>query len=292
VSSTRLIFGCGYLGSRAAALWRKAGDTVYAVTRDADRAAEFRQQGWLPIVADVLDPPSLANLPVADTVLFAVARGRGSDMSIERLYVDGLRNVFAALPAGVGRVIYISSTGVYAQDDGSWVDESFPATPQRAGGIASLSAEQLLLADPRGLRSIVLRMAGLYGPGRIPRRDDLLAGRPIADPGDGWLNLIHIEDAARVIVAAADTNVTGVVNVSDGHPVLRREYQQEVARLLGAPPPKFVPASEGPSSNPRRSGSKRISNRRMVEAIGVKLQYPSYREGLSSIVAGENHQPS
>jgi len=286
VPSTRLIFGCGYLGARAAALWHEAGDAVYAVTRDAKRAGEFTRHGWRPIVANVLDPQSLRNLPPADTVLFAVARGRGSDVSIERLYVDGLRNVLAALPAASGRFIYISSTGVYAQDDGSWVDESSPTVPQREGGIASLAAEQLLAADARGPHSIVLRMAGLYGPGRVPRRDDLLAGRPLADPGDGWLNLIHIDDAARVIVAAADSAVTGVVNVSDGHPVLRPEYQQEVARLLNAPPPKFEPPADSSPKNQRNSGSKRVSNRRLMEALSVVLKYPSYREGLAVAVGG------
>ncbi|MCE9552711.1 MAG: SDR family oxidoreductase [Planctomycetes bacterium] len=287
--STRLIFGCGYLGARAAALWQETGDKVYAVTRDAGRANDFQRRGWRPIVADILDPLSLANLPIADTVLFAVARGRGSEVSIERLYVKGLGNVLAALPTDVRRIIYISSTGVYAQDDGSWVDENSPTTPLREGGIASLAAEQLLAADARGPHSIALRMAGLYGPGRVPRRDDLLAGRPLTDPGDGWLNLIHIDDAARVIVAAADSAITGVVNVSDGHPVLRRDYQQVMARLLDAPPPKFEPPADSATTNQRSSGSKRVSNRRLVESLSVVLKYPSYREGLAAILAAANH---
>ena len=86
--STRLIFGCGYLGARAAALWQEAGDAVYAVTRDSSRASEFQHRGWRPIVADVLDPLSLRDIPSTDTVLFAVARGSGSEVSMERLYVN------------------------------------------------------------------------------------------------------------------------------------------------------------------------------------------------------------
>lgn len=287
--STRLIFGCGYLGGRAGTLWREAGDTVYAITRDINRASEFQRRGWWPIVADVLDPLSLANLPEADTVLFAVARGRGSEISIQRLYVDGLRNVLAALPAAIRQIIYISSTGVYAQDDGSWVDELSPTVPLREGGIASLAAEQLLAADARCSHSIVLRMAGLYGPGRVPRQDDLLAGRPLADPGDGWLNLIHIDDAARVICAAADAADTGVLNVTDGHPVLRRDYQREMARLLGAPPPQFEPLADSAPTNQRSSGSKRVSNGQLVEKLGVALKYPSYREGLAAIIGAISH---
>ena len=285
--SIRVIFGCGYLGSRAAALWREAGDTVYAVTRNADRVAEFTRQGWRPLVADVLDPRSLVNLPVADTVLFAVARGRGSDVPIRRLYVEGLRDVLAALPAVTARVVYISSTGVYAQDDGSWVDEASPTTAQREGGAASLEAEQVLAADSRGGTSIILRMAGLYGPGRVPRRDDLLAGKPLVDPGDGWLNLIHADDGARIIVAAADAGLTGVMNVSDGQPVLRREYLQEIARLLGAPEPSFRTALPDELRSERGSTSKRVSNRRLVAALDVELQFAIYREGLAAILRSE-----
>ena len=282
--STRLIFGCGYLGARAAALWQEAGDAVYAVTRDSSRASEFQHRGWRPIVADVLDPLSLRDIPSTDTVLFAVARGSGSEVSMERLYVNGLHNVLAALPAATRRIIYISSTGVYAQDDGSWVDESSPTVPSREGGIASLAAEQLLAASSRGPHSIALRMAGLYGPGRVPRRDDLLAGRPLPDSGDGWLNLIHIDDAARVIVAAAGSAITGAMNGTDGHPVLRRDYQAEMARLLGAPPPRFETPADGAPTNQRNTGSKRVSNRQMVEKLSLLLKYPSYREGLTAIL--------
>jgi len=288
--STRLIFGCGYLGSRAAALWQQAGDTVYAVSRSSDRAAEFQRRGWMPVVADVLQPETLAGLPAADTVLFAVARGRGATNSIEQLYAEGLRNVLAALSPATQRVIYISSTGVYAQDDGGWVDEASATEPNREGGRASLAAEQVLAEDARGPRSLVLRMAGLYGPGRIPRRDDLLSGQALADPGMGWLNLIHIEDAARVVVAAADTPLTGIVNVSDGQPVLRRDYLREIARLLGLPAPDFAHATQGTETG-RRASSKRVRNERMQREMGITLDYPDYRAGLAAILRDDVSKP-
>lgn len=291
MSRTRLIVGCGYLGSRVAALWRTAGDTVYAVTRSPKRAAAFQCDGWEPIVADVLIPESLLDLPAADTVLFAVARGRGSEVPIQRLYVDGLRNVLAALPPPNQRVIYISSTGVYAQDDGGWVDETSPTEPNREGGIASLAAEHALAADARGPSSIVLRMAGLYGPGRVPRREDLLSGCPVADPGDGWLNLIHVADGARVVAAAAEAALTGVVNVSDGHPVPRRDYLREIARLLNAPAPDFAQPSPIAESG-RRASSKRVSSRRLVQELGIMLDYPDFRAGLAAILGGDANETS
>src|SRR4051812_1668416 len=91
--TTRLIFGCGYLGRRVAQRWATAGDEVVAVTRSERRAAEFAANGWRPIVADVTDPASLQNLPVADSILFAVGFDRGGNQSIHQVYVDGLANV-------------------------------------------------------------------------------------------------------------------------------------------------------------------------------------------------------
>jgi nucleoside-diphosphate-sugar epimerase len=299
----RLVFGCGYLGSRVAAIWQQRGDTVYAVTRHTDRAGEFAERGWQPIVADVLRLESLVNLPAADTVLFAVARGRQQDVSIRDLYVNGLSSVLNALPASTGHVIYISSTGVYAQDDGSWVDESSECLPQRPGGIASLEAEQVLAAHSFGSKSTILRMAGLYGPDRVPRREDLLAGRATGEHEQGWLNLIHIDDAAATVAAAAATAQPiapgsafdrielarpRLLNVSDGEPVLRRDYLAEIARCLGVSLPQGAAAS--PESVPaiatdRGTTSKRVSNRRMLAELAVRLQYPSYREGLRAILS-------
>ncbi|MCE9547673.1 MAG: NAD-dependent epimerase/dehydratase family protein [Planctomycetia bacterium] len=299
----RLVFGCGYLGARAAALWQQRGDTVYAVTRHADRAGEFAARGWQPIVADVLRPELLVNLPTADTVLFAVARGRQQDVSIRDLYVDGLNNVLDALPVATRHMIYISSTGVYAQDDGSWVDESSECVPQRPGGIASLEAEQVLAAHSLGGRGTILRMAGLYGPDRVPRREDLLAGRATAEHSQGWLNLIHIDDAAAAVVAAAATaqpTAPGsafdrieparprLLNVSDGEPVLRRDYLAEIARCLGISLPQgaaALPESVPAKATGRGTTSKRVSNRRMLAELAVRLQYPSYREGLRAILS-------
>ncbi|MBL8830463.1 MAG: NAD(P)H-binding protein, partial [Planctomycetaceae bacterium] len=122
--STKLIVGCGYLGLRVAGRWLAQGDTVYAVTRSSARADEWRGLGIHPLIADVTDPASLRDLPVAETVLFAVGYDRSAGKAIGDVYVDGLRHVLDALPTATGRVIYISSTGVYGECDGDWVDES------------------------------------------------------------------------------------------------------------------------------------------------------------------------
>jgi len=149
---------------------------VYVVTRDADRARDFAALGYLPIVADVLRPPTLSGLPVADTVLYAVGYDRASGVTMRDAYALGLQNALNALSPETGKIIYVSSSGVYAQADGEVVDELSACEPKREGGKASLAAERQLAEHALGRRAIVLRMAGLYGPGRIPNAAPLMRG--------------------------------------------------------------------------------------------------------------------
>ena len=270
----RLVVGCGYLGERVARVWRDAGDEVYATTRGT-RAGGLSRAGLRPIVLDVTQGPRLGALPEVDTVVFAVGRARRSGARTFDIHVEGLRAVLDALPGSTGRMIYASSTGVYAQNAGEWVDEESVCEPVREGGKACLSAERLLFAHARGRDALVLRLAGLYGPGRIPRSGDVTAGRPIAGSPDADPNLIHVDDAARAVVAAAAlgavTDRTYVV--SDGHPPSRGEYVDLLATRLGVAPPEF----EGGSGL-----GKRVRNDRAVHELGLRLQYLSYREGLAA----------
>ncbi len=288
---SKLIVGCGYLGMRVAKLSRDAGEKVHVITRGEERAREFAAQGLHPLVANILDKQSLANLPLVDTVLFAVGYDRTSKAAIEDVYNFGLANVIEALPAGTGRVIYISTTGVYGPAGGDLVDEAtFPA-PQRAGGRASHLAELTLAEHRLGQHSVILRLAGIYGPHRIPYIDKLRAGAPLAVPSDGWLNLIHVDDAAAIVLASekwavANPKIDGpeIFCVSDGQPVVRGDYYREIARLIGAAQPQFVaPEPDTPAAERARS-DKRISNRKLMNNFEVKLRYPSYREGLAAIL--------
>lgn len=290
---TRLIFGCGYLGLRAATLWRDAGDEVIAATRSPQRAQEFRDKhGFRALVVDVLDQASLAELPRADSLLYAVGFDRGAGGSIQEVYADGLENVLAACRSNLGSAIYVSTTGVYGDAAGAWVDEQTVASPRREGGRASLAAEGVLAAHPLGRRSAILRLAGLYGPDRVPHLDRLRRGDPIPAPAEGWLNLIHVDDAARIVVAAdrwlAQQSPAGaphVFCVSDGSPVLRRDYYCEAARLLGGPAPQFAtPQSDSPAAV-RAEVSRRVSNRKLQQFIAVDLHFGDYRAGLASILA-------
>ncbi len=279
----KLVFGCGYLGFRVARRWLAGGvQPVAAVTRSASRADQLSEAGLQAIVADISNPVELTELSEIETVLFAVGFDRSSGQTIHDVYAGGLQNVLRSLPKSIGRFIYISSTGVYGQTGGQWVDEESPCRPQRAGGQACLAAESVLAEHRLGSRSIVLRLAGLYGPGRIPRGDTVAAGQPLEADPDRVLNLIHVDDAVEAVLAAERAvSPSRCYLVSDGHPVLRRQFYAHWAELIGAPTPRFIQPDPGEASRDR--GDKRVANGRMLEELGVRLQFPDYRQGLSAI---------
>ena len=266
----RLVVGCGYLGERVARLWRDAGDEVYATTRGA-RGEALSRAGLRPLTLDVTQEVADGVLPAVDTVVFAV--GRSDEATMADIHVRGLRAVLDALPGSTGRVIYVSSTGVYAQDSGEWVDEESVCEPAHAGGRACLSGERILFAHERGRDAAVLRLAGLYGEGRVPRKADVIAGRPIAGSPDAYLNLIHVEDAALAIVTAAVSEAVAgrTYNVSDGRPATRREYVALVANWLQLPAPVF----EGGDGL-----GKRVRNDRATNELGLRLKCPSPRSDI------------
>jgi nucleoside-diphosphate-sugar epimerase len=273
------------LGLRVAESWLTAGETVYGMTRSTKRAAELERRGLRPIVADITGPASL-QLPPADTVLYAVGYDPRSGVSRRDLHVAGFRRLLDALPATVERLIFISTTGVYGQSGGEWVDEDSACVPAGESGKVYLEAEQMLFAHPSGTKAVVLRLAGLYGPSRVPQRDRIASGNPL--PAGGWLNLIQVEDAAQVVLDAERLAVPPrVYCVSDGHPVLRRDYYEEVARLWNVPAPRLAFTEEGPSSS-RGSSNKRVSNQRMVRDLKTILKHKDYKHGLSAISVQQN----
>jgi nucleoside-diphosphate-sugar epimerase len=280
----KLIVGCGYLGLRVAEQWQAAGEEVWVTTRSIDRARHLEQSGYRAMVVDVLNRPSLAALPSVETVFWAVGHDRRAAASIDQVYVTGLGHVLDALPGGLQKFIYTSTTGVYGDFGGDWVDEDSPCHPQRSGGRASLAAEQLLGRHRWGGKAVVLRMAGLYGPDRLPYLQTLVEGRPLDAPAQGYLNLIHVDDAARAVLAADQrAQIPRVYLVSDGRPAERAAFYSELARLLAAPPPSFNASPNTPAAH-RAAANKRISNARLLAELAPEFAYPSYREGLAAIV--------
>ncbi len=276
-----LILGCGYLGERVAERWHARGRSVTAVTRSPERAAQWQSRGWSASIGDVGDPSTLHHLPEAETVLYAIGYDRQGPHSQRAVYVDGLAAVLAIVKHRCRRFVYVSSTSVYGQHDGEWVDEQSPCEPTQPGGQLCLEAEHLVHAAYTAPgAAVVLRFAGIYGPGRLlSRMETLRAGQPLTGRADAWLNLIHADDGAAAVIAAAEAeHPAGCYLVSDDQPVQRGEYYTHLAELVGAPRPTF----DESTPSPRGSGglNKRCHNRLIHAELIPQWHFPTYRDGL------------
>ena len=279
----KLVIGCGYLGRRIATRWPPQGHHVFATTRSTTRADEWRALGLVPIVCDVLDLGSLGALPNVESIAYCIGLDRTTNISMRTLYVDGLANVLAALKQPPPRFLYVSSTSVYGQADGEEVDESASTEPLEESGKVVLEAEGLLRS--RIPLAIILRFAGIYGPGRLMRAQAIKAGEPIVGDAEKWLNLIHVDDGAAAVLAADERAARGsTYNVSDGTPVRRQAFYSKVAELLGAPSPRFVSLLPGAMPSPHERGHRQVVSRRLRDELGVTLQYPTCEEGLLASV--------
>jgi nucleoside-diphosphate-sugar epimerase len=130
----------------------------------------------------------------------------------------------------------------------------------------------------------ILRLAGIYGPGRVPRVADVIAGRPIASPQDGFLNLIHVDDAAAAVMAAWSRSKHRLYAVGDDCPVVRGEFYREIASRCNAPPPLFIEPADDAPVRQRGETNKRICNQRFKRDLVTELRFPTYREGLASVI--------
>ncbi len=271
-----LIVGCGYLGRVVARRWLARGFRVFALTRS--HSTELAALGVVPIPGDVTDPPSLV-FPAVTRVLYAVGMDRTAGKSMRDVYLTGLGNVLDRLPQN-GPFAYVSSSSVYGQTAGEWVDETSPTEPLEEGGKLLLECEQLLHA--RQPAAVILRFAGIYGPGRVIRRAAIERGEPLAADPEKWLNLVHVEDGAAVIDAVTDRPEPGdVYNVSDGSPVTRRNLYTRTAALLAAPPATF-----GPQTDVTRDvTNRRVANKKLRDAYAPEFLFPSFESGLPSAIA-------
>ena len=277
---TTLVVGAGYLGRRVAARLIARGDRVIATTRSEAHFAAIRAIGAEPIRLDILGPLG-TDLLVYDRLIYCVGFDRKAGVPQRTVYVEGLARFLERFGRVTSRFVYTSSTGVYGQDDKSWVEEDSPTEPRGESGRACLEAEALAIAAG----ATIVRLAGLYGPGRIIRRSAILAGEPVIGEPDKVVNLVQIEDAAAATVAALDRGVSGrVYNVVDDRPIARDELYRLTAALLGVPGPRFVPAPASGGSS-KDDVDRRVSNNRMKRELGVRLLFPDAITGLAASIA-------
>ncbi len=287
-----LIVGCGYLGQQVARLWNEQGLRVFALTRSKDSAERLAQHSIQPIVVDWYAKDRRSMLPSVDQLFISVSHAPVAGIQASDTHVLGLRNLFAQLGSIPSRIAYLSTTGVYETcDDGRWIDESGPVRPNRPGSVAALAAERWLIENLPVDQVCILRAAGIYGPGRIPRLDKLLAGEPIEVDPESFLNLIHVEDLAHVAIALLNAHKTnGVYNVADGQPPLRCDYYRFIANFIGAAMPTFRKpvfqsnVLEATTYRRRGEGNKRISNQRIVESLDYQFFFQDFIAGLTPLL--------
>jgi nucleoside-diphosphate-sugar epimerase len=233
---------------------------------------------WL--AADLTQPGTLAGLPAGITrVVYALAPGARSEAAYRAVFIDGLRNLLQALDKRrLQRVVFVSSSAVYGEHGGAWVDETTPPAPLGMNGAVLLEAEQWLQAQD--LSAITLRLAGLYGPGRLQLVDRLRAGQarvPRATPH--WANRMHADDAAAAIahllmLPAVQDSYIG----ADDTPLPLDTLYDHIAGVAGCPLP-----AEGPA--PAGVGSKRLCNARL-RASGFVPAWPDARDGYAALLTG------
>lgn len=276
-----IIAGCGWLGSALGRRLVERGDRVVGIRRDPAGAADLDAAGIEPLILDLTSAGAAARLPAdAEAVVACQAADSGTPESYRRAYLGALRPLIEATAAGASRrLVFTGSTSVFGQSDGGWVEETTPVAPRsETARILAQAEERLREAHRRGVATWVVRLSGLYGPGRYGVIDRVRSGRLGSGPGDArWMNFCHREDAVRTVLAALDRGRPGATyHGSDATPMRVREVVRWICERAGIAEPA---ASNGA---PSRRGDRRVSSRRTREELDVELAYPSIREGLAA----------
>jgi nucleoside-diphosphate-sugar epimerase len=280
-----LIAGCGYVGTALGMRLVAAGHVVWGLRR----SAEGLPPGIRHVAADLTAAETLQDLPPALDVVFYTAAPNGSDDAAYRaIYVDGLGHLLEALARQrqtPRRVLFTSSTAVYAQSSGEWVDETSPTKPGHFTGSRVLEGENLLLQGP--FPAIVLRFGGIYGPGRTSLIVRVRQGvATCRDSPPLYTNRIHRDDCAGALhhlmmSPEPDSLYIGV----DHEPADQCDVLRWLAAQLGAPPPR-VEVSSGADTRRHRT-NKRCRNAKLV-ASGYVFRYPTYRDGYTALLAADH----
>ncbi len=272
-----LIAGCGYVGTELGLLLGRAGHSVWGIRRGAETLPEPIRG----ISVDLLAPGLAEALPQVDRVVYAASADASAPGPYRSAYVEGVVKLLDALVgvgASVERFIFVSSTAVYGDAGGDWVDEDTLPAPESFRGELVLEGEERALSGP--FPALVLRLGGIYGPGRTRLLERVRSGEAQCPEGPPiWSNRIHRDDAAGALahlleIESPERTYIGV----DDEPAPLCDVYRYLAELLRAPAPGV--GGEGRS----RRANKRCSNARL-RATGYRFEYPSFREGYRTMVA-------
>lgn len=279
MTKTLFTFGHGYSASALTRLIAPLGWWLHGTTRDAARLDSIAAQGVTPLLWPGSDPrPALTE---TTHLLLSIAPDENGDPVIGAFGSD-----LAQIAPNLEWVGYLSTTGVYGDHQGGWVDETTPLTPSTRRGHHRVLAERQWLET--GVPLHIFRLAGIYGPGRGPfakvRRG---TARRIIKP-DQVFSRIHVDDIAQTLLASINRpNPGAIYNVCDNDPAPPQDVLAHAADLLGMPPPPeedYATAEMTPMARSFYAESKRVHNDRIKQELGVSLLYPSYRDGLPALL--------
>lgn len=285
--STLLVFGYGYTACIIGQQLLAEGWRVIGTTRSKDKTIQMTAVGIKPVLWPGTDISSA--LADATHILLSAAPSEGGDPVLHRLESE-FRNS-AAHCKWVG---YLSTTAVYGDRDGGWVDETSDLTPATRRGQLRVDAERawLKLGEETGLPVHIFRLAGIYGPGRGPFAK-VRAGtaRRIIKKGQVF-SRTHVEDIVQVLRASINRPSAGAIyNVCDNDPAPPQDVIAQAARMLNLPVPQsedFETAEMTPMARSFYAESKRVSNRKILDELGITLKYPDYHRGLTALLDAES----
>ena len=285
-----LIVGCGYVGLPLGKELARQGHTVFGLRRSALAEAEMKAAGITPLHADITQPDTLKNLPRDfDWVVNCTASGGGGADDYRKIYLEGNSNLVSWLAGSpLKKFVYTSSTSVYGQNDGSVVTEKSPVEPDAATSRVLVETEKILLASAaeKNFPAVILRVAGIYGPGRGHSFKQFLRGDArIEGDGTRWLNMIHRDDLIGVIIAALrDAKPGEIINAVDNEPVSQLDFFAWLAAELKRPMPPTVPA-DAEAWRKRGVTNKRVSNAKLRAELKYAFQFPNFRAGYTAEIA-------
>lgn len=289
-----LILGCGYTGGRLARDLLAEGHEVAGSTRSSGRAEELRAMGVEPVELHLEEPDSVRRLTsrAPEVVFHLIPPLRSGPDGSYHHHLEGVVGALARAPLEC--FVYVSSTSVYGDRDGEWVDETAVPSPDSPVGGARMDAERALLrlGATHDCRPRIVRPAGIYGPGRTLRKRLEEDRYRLVEGADPWSNRIHVQDLAAALRACWQRGRTGrIYNATDDRPHRSSEYARFTAELLGLDVEivTLAEARERYSENAlaRKLGSKRVANRRLRDELEVELRYPTYREGVPAALEEE-----
>ena len=269
-----LIAGCGDLGNAVGTRLIEAGMSVYGLRRNIDQLSE----GLIPIEYDLLNADAPPKLPAVDYLIYTAAAKSRDLQTYQQVYVDGPQKILHALPKRPQRVFITSSTGVYAQHQHEWIDETSPAEPNNPFGKLLLEGEEALVLQHSEVTRV--RLSGIYGPGRMHLLNRVRAGEVAPLEPVHYSNRIHRDDAAGFITHLVHRDISGealepIYLASDDQPAPIGEITAWLAAQMGVAIHDEVPIQRG--------GSKRCRNA-LMRATGYKLIYPDYRQGFADLI--------